>query len=504
MNGNDVNRSDASRNNGVLPSRAREHRRGQALAFSLIFMTALFGLTAVVVDTGLVYLDQSALNASTEAAALAGGYAMAQTGATCCGTTTSVGSVVTTYSSNNASTRIGTISMVSGYPSVSCMTTLENNLDLGCYGPSSSNGIVVKQQATVPLFWANIFGFGSVTLTSTATAAMKGSSAAPYNVVMIVDTTESMNSTPSSPDCPSASALNCALAGVQSMLQKLSPCPANLSSCGTADSSGNVANSVDRVSLLVFPAVTTSTAVSDTNCSVGNPTIVPYGPFPLPSTSTYQIVNFSSDYKTWDGATTLNSNSNIVKSVGGSSGCPGMQAPGGEGTYYAGVIYAAQAYLVAEQAANPGSKNVMILLSDGSANAVCNSSSGGVCTSGPMIGASTTSTTYPSTLQQCAQAIAAAQAAWAAGTTVYAVNFGAEATGCTTDTSPTIAPCQTMLQMATYPPGSTTTTYFDDDPQSGGDPTCIAAARPTSSLNQIFQEISGDLTFAKLIPNGTQ
>lgn len=121
--------------------------------------------------------------------------------------------------------------------------------------------------------------------------------------------------------------------------------------------------------------------------------------------------------------------------------------------------------------------------------------------------ASTTAATgaYPpqSTLQQCHQAIAAAQAAWAAGTKVYAVNFGAEASGCATDTRPSIAPCQTMLQMATYPAGSTSTTYFSDDPSSGADPSCVAAARPTSSLNQIFQVIAGDLTVARLIPNNT-
>jgi hypothetical protein len=478
-------------------ARRGEYRRGQALAFSLLFMTSLVGLAAVIADFGLVYIDQNALNASTQAAALAGGYAMAQPGAT----TASVTSAVTMYSSKNSNAALANSWMVSGYPSMSCMSTLQSTFGLTCYGVSSSNAIVVKQQVTVPLFFPNVLGLGSLTLTSTATAAMKGSSSAPYNVVMIVDTTASMNDSQSSPDC-NTTALSCALAGVQVLLQNLSPCPATLTNCGTA-TNGNVANSVDRVSLLTFPAVLATTAVNDYNCSGSNPTIEPYAT-PFPSTSTYQIVNFSSDYRTSDGATSLNPNSNIVEAVGGSSGCPGMKAPGGEGTYYAQVIYAAQAYLVAEQAANPGSKNVLILLSDGSANAVCSTSSGGVCTAGPMTGASTTSTTYPSALQQCAQAIAAAQAAWAAGTRVYSVNFGAEATGCTTDTSPTIAPCQTMLQMATYPSGSTSTTYFSDDPSSGVDPSCVAAARPTSSLNQIFQAIAGDLTYAKLIPNNTQ
>jgi hypothetical protein len=221
-------------------------------------------------------------------------------------------------------------------------------------------------------------------------------------------------------------------------------------------------------------------------------------------------VNFSSDYRLSDSSATLNSASDIVKAVGKNTSTAGcMQAEGGEGTYYAQAVAAAQAYLVAEQALFPGSKNVLILLSDGSANATCSSSSGGVCkaapTGGPMSGASTTAATgaYPpeSTLQECHQAIAAAQAAWSAGTIVYSVNFGAEATGCTTDTSPTIAPCQTMLEMAyngTWAAGDTTNYYFSDD----GAGSCTTT-RPTSTLNQIFQAIAGDLTVPKLIPNGT-
>src|ERR1017187_4104706 len=134
-----------------------------------------------------------------------------------------------------------------------------------------------------------------------------------------------------------------------------------------------------------------------------------------------------------------------------------MSAPGGQGTYYAQAIYQAQAYLVAERLQFPNSQNVIILLSDGDATATCTTSKSGVCTAGPMIGASTTSGVYPSSVDECHQAVRAAQTAWDAGTTVYAVNYGAEATGCATDT-PAISPCQTMLEMATknYPTSTAT------------------------------------------------
>jgi hypothetical protein len=318
---------------------------------------------------------------------------------------------------------------------------------------------------------------------------------------MVMDTTQSMNQNQGTTDCP-GTAISCALAGVQTLLKNLAPCPpSGCSGSPVNNASGggaNYSNAVDRVSLLAFPAVSSATAANDYGCSGLAPVPVPYQT-PFPSTSTYQIVNFSSDYRTSDSATSLNSSSDIVKAVGGAASCTAMTAEGGEGTYYAQAIYQAQAYLAAEKVLYPKSQNVLIVLSDGSANATCTLSLSGVCTAGPMTGASTTSTTYPSTLQQCAQAVAAAQAAWTAGTTVYSVNFGAEASGCTTDTSPTIAPCQTMLQMATAPGKTSTTTYFSDDPATGTDPTCTAAARPENTLNEIFTAIAADLTVAKLI-----
>ncbi len=487
------------------------NRRGQSLLFVTLSLTVVFGLTSLIVDFGVVYHDQNQLNASAQAAVLAGAEAMAQPGAT----TTTVTTAVQTYSGasgdDNADGNLTGVSLVSGYnPKLYCSSTMAT-AGIQCVGPGSTNAIAVAEQVKVPIMFARFFGLGSLTLTATATAAMRASSSSPYNVAMVLDTTHSMNNTQNSPDC-TATALSCALSGIKVLLQNLSPCASNLTSCGgttnnTSGGGANVSNSVDRVSLLTFPAVPATAAVDDYNCSGTSPGSVPYAT-PFPTTSTYQIVNFSSDYRTSDSTSTLNSSSNIVEAVGGKTNCAAMTAPGGQGTYYAQVVAAAQAYLVAEQKLFPNSKNVMILLSDGDADATCSSSSGGTCNSGAMTGASTTASTgaYPpqSTLQQCHQAIAAAQSAWAAGTTVYAVNFGAEASGCASDTNPAIAPCQTMLQMATYPAGSTSTTYFSDDPSSGADAACVAAARPTSSLNQIFQVIAGDFKVARLIPNGTK
>jgi hypothetical protein len=314
---------------------------------------------------------------------------------------------------------------------------------------------------------------------------MKGASTAPYNVAILLDTTQSMNDTDYDSNCNSTR-IACALSGVQILLNGLSPCQSSESSCGSA-TNGMVSNSVDRVSLLTFPPVSGSTVADDYNCGSSNPSVQNYTT-PFPSTSTYQILSFSSDFRTSDKTTSLNSSSNLVAAVGGKSGCTGMRAVGGAGTFYAQSIYSAQSYLASESTSYPNAQNVLIILSDGDSNA----------TSTHMPGASTTSGTYPSTIQQCHQAITAAQAAATAGTRVYTVAYGAEGSGCSTDTSPSITPCQTMENMASAP-----AYFFSDYTATGGSSSCISASQPITGLNQIFTTILSDLTVAKLVPNGT-
>ena len=100
--------------------------------------------------------------------------------------------------------------------------------------------------------------------------------------------------------------------------------------------------STTNVALMVFPGLSNPSV--DYCGKSGSPTTVSYktaGATP----SDYLVLGFSNDYKTSNTATTLNTSSNLVKAVGGVSGCAGLQANGGYGTYYAGVIAEAQAYL---------------------------------------------------------------------------------------------------------------------------------------------------------------
>jgi Flp pilus assembly protein TadG len=481
-------------------TRLYREERGQALPLIAFAMVMLLGMAGFVIDVGNVYFTYHKLQSSTDAAALAGSQYMPNTTAA---------TVATAYSGvsgdANAAGNMPGVTMVSGYPQYKCLTSV----NYPCLAPAGGNAIVVKQQITVPMHFAQVLGVKPITLTATSTASMRGQVNGSYNVAIVVDTTASMNDTDTDSTC-NTTRIACALNGVQILLGELSPCPPTQSTC--AMTSGQATNPVDQVSLFAFPNVTATTAVNDTNCSGTNPTAEPYT-FPSTTASsytdgtittttgsgkhqtttttsvTYQILGYSSNYRSSDTASALTSTAAVVQAAGGgASNCPGMQAPGGEGTYYAGVIYAAQASLAAAQTANPQSKNVMIIISDGNA---------GTTDSGAMPGASTTTGTYPSTIDQCHQAVTAAQAATTAGTTVYTVAYGAESSGCGTD-SPSITPCQVMQQMA-----SNSATFFSDYTAAGGG-ACVAAAEPMAALADIFKAIGGDLTLARLIPNNSQ
>lgn len=135
----------------------------------------------------------------------------------------------------------------------------------------------------------------------------------------------------------------------------------------------------DQVSIFTFPNIQANNASDDTSCPTSNPTIPYYSTptagaawsAPTGTAATYQVTGYMSNYSANNKPNGgLNTSSALTIAAGGSgkSNCKGLQTPGGDGTYYAGAIYAAQSSLIAAQTANPGSLNAMIILSDGAAN----------------------------------------------------------------------------------------------------------------------------------------
>lgn len=484
--------------------------RAQVLPLMSFFLISMMGMGALALDFGRAYVSFHQLQSATDAAALAGAEQLP------------AATAITEAQSFSAGTgdnnHYNWMSSVTTNVSAKCLSTL-TSAGLPCIAPESANAIQVTSSFNVPTYFARLFGINSIPISWTSTASMNGSASTPWNIAIIVDTTQSMNDTDYDSQC-STTRISCALSNVQSFLLSNNVAPLSVSG-----------GALDEVALFTFPPVTEATVGYDYDCSSStNPSIPSDYQFPTstdttyatdttspysapatlinPSTdsanlATYEVLGFGNDYKTSDTATTLNTSSNLVRAIGagksGSTNCPAMQAIGGLGTYYAGVIYAAQAALVAERASSGRSlsQDAMIIISDGDASSSCTQmgASSSSCNS-PASSGATSGGSYPSWTHECNQAVTAAQYAASKGTRVYTVAYGATSSGCTSGDSYT--PCGTMQNMA-----SSSGYFFSDYTATGSSGGCIAAAESTTNLTTIFQYIAGTLTASRLIPNGT-
>jgi hypothetical protein len=371
------------------------------------------------------------------------------------------------------------------------------------------NAIQVTETAKVPTYFAKIFGVGSVPITATATASAKGGAHPPYNIMLVLDTTASMGSGQDTGCISTNTSLKltpeqCAQEGVQTLLSGLVPCGSGLGNCPTS-TTGLGANAVDEVGLMVFPGLQATqtatltdmtagaTATKDYSCPTSDPTITSYNNNPQ-----YLILPFQNDFRVSAGSA-LNlgtSGSNLVKSVGAvtNGSCTGAKTPGGEGTFYAGVIIAAQDYLAANS--RTGAQNVMILLSDGDATASA-TQMGGTTKQTVAVGGMTGSL-WASTAE-CTQAVNAANYSKAAGTLIYSISYGSANTGCNTGGETYKTPCATMAGIASPPLSQ----YFFSVPQNVGGKisTVCTGAAPITQLSQVFTNIQAQLSTSRLIPN---
>lgn len=507
--------------------------RGQMLALVFMMMTVLLGMTAYVVDLGRVFISYHELVASTDAAALAGAQGLPSSS-----TATSQANTYSSASSDkNAYGNLTGVTVTSATPL--CLTTLKNegiacNTSLGIY-----NAIQVVQTANILMTFANTFGTSSVTLTATSTAAARGAISQPYNIAVIMDQTGSMASGADSCTDPSTGTSysnrnSCSLVGLKTLLLNIAPCTANYTTCPSGGT-----NAVDMVSVFVFPNFQYNTGANAYTGSCSSFTAASsysfpylgtsYTTYPSPSTpvlsgttADYQLTPFLNDYRTSDTATTLNTSSNLVRilgavGLGAHPSCSGLAAPGGLGTFYAGALAAAQGALLQEQTARGGvssSKNAIVLLSDGAANATSyastyfntTSANGGVVNLPTLSSGSKIYPYYNATsshTNQCQQGVSAASqivSDWTTNPTdIYSVSYGASTTAsdCTTDSN-AITPCQAMTQIASSPDK-----FFSDSTATGADTGCTSSTQAATGLANIFGQIASNFTVARLIPNWT-
>ena len=482
-------------------SRLLKDQSGQVLPWMALLTVLFLGMAGLTIDLGRAWVCYRELQASTDAAALAGAYAMTSSSAT----NATVNSQVCAYGSNTDTSKTslcGSVKGANGTPNLPTVTTSWTpNCVLGKYYVSTTCGsttlnanvIRVTQTATIPTYFIQAlgaFGFKSLktlTLNTMSSATLSGVTR-PVHVAVVLDSTGSMNSN----DGACGTREECALAGVQTMLKQLPP-------CAQIDPATGNCTAYNQVSLFTYPNVQASTSKYDYTCGKTNPSIVQYSAPPAPTSSTtswtaptgtaatYQITGYGHDYNT--GTTTgqnatLNSNSNLVNATGGSCG---LQAIGGEGTYYAGAINAAASSLLASSY-NTTAQNVLIVLSDGDAN-----SSTKEISNPPGSG-------YGSAVSECHQAIDAAANASSLGITVYTIAYGASNSGCSTDKgSSAISPCAAMQQMSTgwSDPNVKQKNFYSD--QNGNSGQCPGGG--PSDLPSIFGSITASFSQARLVPN---
>jgi hypothetical protein len=588
--------------------RALGDERGQVLPWIAFLLVSLLGAAGLTVDAGRAYVIHSQLQNSSNAAALAAAGLVYNTSSTDNATT-----IAGLYSSGASSDKNYNPAM--GRVSTTVTTTCLNLLMSGgtCGTGSAPNAVKVKQVATMPTMFMRLFGINTLSISASATASMQGM-AHPWNVAIIVDSTGSMATTDG--NCGGVTEFQCSLSGIQALLKATNP------TCVTG--SVNCPGGYDfRVALFTFPNVLTTVNGAlpvangtsynsqnlDINCSspatystyTKQPLAAPYTlPKPgatLPAdsegrvymtytqtstgepwTASYQITPFLSDY--YDPSNTsaggLNPGSDLVKAVGygSKSGCLtytfGVDGSTGAGsgfgnTYFASSIYEAQIALAAEQAANPGSQNAIIFLSDGQANAsywskdktaymssspyynstnqynraiefpdAPNTSTVGPTTTGYPVPTYLTPATvsssagysvlggngkgiYPDWYDQCQQAITAAQYAVAAGTRVYAVAYGSESQGCSngwsvgaTDTTGVTTGTlnqpfsgNAVLPCTTMEDVASSWSYFYSDNQQSGNVNlgCSDNNHSVVSLEDIFYAIAATFTSPRLLPN---
>ncbi len=482
-------------------SRLLKDQSGQVLPWMALLTVLFLGMAGLTIDLGRAWVCYRELQASTDAAALAGAYAMTSSSAT----NATVNSQVCAYGSNTDTSKTslcGSVKGANGTPNLPTVTTSWTpNCVLGKYYVSTvctattlnANVIRVTQTATIPTYFIQAlgaFGFKSLktlTLNTMSSATLSGVTR-PVNVAVVLDTTGSMGSN----DGACGTREQCALAGVETMLKQLPP-------CAQIDPATGNCTAYNLVSLFTYPNIEANTAANDYTCKKGNPTVMPYTAPTAPTSSTtswtppsgtaatYQITGYGHDYNT--GTTTgqnasLNGSSDIVVATGGGS-CGGLQTPGGAGTYYAGAINAAATSLLAQSSSNSTSQNVMIILSDGDANST------DFAKGAPKSG-------YGSDVSECQQAISAAANASSLGITVYTIAYGAPSSGCSTDAKGT-SPCATMQQMSTgwSDPKVKQKNFYSD--QSGNSGQCPGGG-PTD-LPSIFGSITASFSQARLVPN---
>lgn len=291
--------------------RHRSREDGQTIVLAVIAMVALLALSAFAIDVGYAYYAHRSLQASADAAALAGAQKLPDAAAAAA-TAREYG---TSEAGKNKLTNIGDVTETI---TTKCLSSLP-----GC---EPANAVVAEETAHVPTFFARVLGIDSLTIKAKATACSY-CGVKPLDIMLVVDRTGSMCMDHWGANDPACTDMNNEKTALKEFLNFLEPAR-------------------QRVGLAVFPPATSIAGRCNT------PSDSNYNS----TSSPYVVVPLSNDYSLKAGS--LNTSSALVSTIN----C--LKAAGN--TSYALAIEKAQAELNAHGRADV--PHVIVFFSDGAAN----------------------------------------------------------------------------------------------------------------------------------------
>lgn len=289
---------------------ASERERGQAIVIIVLFLAVLLGMAAMVIDVGYAYYTHRSLQASADAAALAGAMELPDSNR--------AQAIARDYgAAPGGKNQRDNITNVSTSVSTKCIASVP-----GC---DPVNAITVKEHAVVDTMFAKVLGVGHFDVSAKSTACSP-CGVRPLDVMLVLDRTGSMCQTHSGANDPACTDLNNARDGMKTFL-------------------GYMDAPTQWVGLGVLPPAT----------SIGNKCTTPDTPNYNSTSAKYTIVPLSSDYAIGG---LLKTSSNLVSTIN-------CQKGGGR-TAYANALEEAQKELNLH--GRTGVQDIIVFLSDGAAN----------------------------------------------------------------------------------------------------------------------------------------
>ena len=391
----------------AMRQRSRSER-GQAFALMVVALIALLGTAAIVMDVGFAWYAKRQVQASADAAALAGAQELPDV--------TKARAAAVQYFNLNKPANLTSVD--DPIISFACAP----KASLLCTARGISNTIQLTENAKSPSWFAQVLGITDFSVKGVATACQPCSSA-PVDVMLVIDRTGSM----CSPTGPGGSCIDLdnAKDGVRTLLGILDP-------------------AIDRIGLVAFPGYTSTDPQgvcgndsASAKLAINGMQVTPnnYDVAGPSSQLTYLDDLLGNDFKLTSGATVLNDKSPIVEHMVMDTDTPDLygnhnciQSMGS--TSYADALQVAKNEL--DKDGRPDVPHVIVFMTDGEAN--MGSYQAGVAGHGlePFLDGDATgedmpggisSTINPGDAQPCHTAIDVARAIKAEGVTIYSIGY---------------------------------------------------------------------------------